>query len=157
MPWGPDPREEAAAVAAAAEARERAANRPLTPGERQIVNALERIAEALEASKPVPLEACIGTVQAGGPGTWADLLDAEPADLALAVDAGVTALANMPAAGPGGLPPDLTNQFTRDELERFAEVVIDAALRQAAQIAAANSSTDLGGQEAATEEAVTGG
>ena len=152
MGWGPNPVETAAAERAAAEAQERIEHRPLTPFERQTVNALERIAEALEASKPVPLEPLVGTVRSGviasRSGTLATLLDAPPADLALAVDAGATALGNAIAVAAKPLN-------TRADYEQLAETVIDAALRTAVDLE--GEQQDSGGQETAAGEEAAGG
>lgn len=121
MGWGSNPVEERAAQVAAAEAAERLNNRPTTPFERNMLAALNRIGAALDAMRPVldwdgPRE---------GTSKVADLLDADPADLGLAIDAGATALANQ--------VPALRDDFTRAGLEKFAEIVIDAALKQAAR------------------------
>lgn len=145
MSWGPNPIDTAAAERAAAEARERIEARPLTPGERQIVNALERIADAVEASKPIPLEPLIGNAvrdsTTSGIGALTVLLDADPSDLSRAVDAGATVLAIAAATKPLN---------TRADYERLAEAVIDAALKEAASPAVA------GGQDEATNGVVAG-
>lgn len=173
MGWGQNPADVAAAERAAVEARERIDNRPLTPGERQIVNTLERIAEGIEAMKPVPIEP-VGAITANGAERVAVerggivfsgysaaeaselasryfsrrgfnvLLDADPRDLSLAIDAGATALGNAIAAATGPLN-------THEDYERLAEVVIDAALKQAADMAA------NGGQAVAADEEVAAG
>ena len=146
MAWGQNPIDAAAAEQAAAEARERVENRPLTPGERQIVNALERIAEALEASKPVPLEPIIGNAVRDSVisslGTLGALLDADPTDLSLAVDAGATALGNAVAVATKPLN-------TRKDYEQLAEIVLDAALKAAADFQTGQGS---GGQDAAADD-----
>lgn len=152
MSWGPNPIDTAAAERAAAEARERIEARPLTPGERQIVNALERIADAVEASKPIPLEPLIGNAvrdsTTSGIGALTVLLDADPSDLSRAVDAGATVLANAIAANAIAAATKPLN--TRADYERLAEAVIDAALKEAASPAVA------GGQDEATNGVVAG-
>lgn len=141
MGWGQDPTEARAAQVAAADPHNRIANRPLTPGERSIVEALDRIAAALEASRPAPLEPIVG--YAAGFGV---LLDFGPGDLDLVTDTAATALENT--------HPDLAREgYSRTQIEAMAETVVVAALRQAAELAA---DMDSGGQEAAAGEEVTG-
>lgn len=148
MGWGPNPVDEAAAERAAAEARERLANRPYTPFERKLIEVLGDIREELERARPVELEPIIGTAEGllGPVHVAADgvevLLDADPTDLSLAVDAGATALYNH--------YPVLREDFTRAGFEGFAECVIEAALHQAAQSSAGQA--DARGEAAGGDE-----
>jgi hypothetical protein len=155
MGWGPNPVEDAAARAAAAEAQERLANRPLTPFERKLLDVLDDIREELQLARPVPLEAIVGTADCGlisvSQSTAADLLleqllDSDPTDLSLAIDAGATALSNS--------FPTLNEDFTRSGLEKFAECVIDAALKDTARRHADDAALPAAqdeGQDAAPE------
>jgi hypothetical protein len=171
MGWAQDPRGQQAAQEAAAKAQQQAST--ITAGERQVINALERLADILDVRLP-PLQAIeappaaevpfpvgslsivtdatmqVGTINCPKCNSsdirLVNLLDADPADLGLAIDAGATALYNA--------FPTMRDDYTRAGFEKFAETVIDAALRQVAMIASAQSSE---GQAEALGEVVAVG